>query len=81
MKLIEVNAVNTELSREFDFGIHAAGCADLKRGANRHASKYAHEATTPEQLVTELREDLAGDFGEDGAEGFAFRVFPCCGAA
>jgi hypothetical protein len=79
MKLVEVNAVNTELSREFDFGIHAASCADLKRGENRHAQQYTHEAESPQALVDALIEDLAGDFGED-AESFAIRVFPCCGS-
>ncbi len=78
MKLVEVNTVNTRLNNEYDFGIHAAGCADLKRGENRRTQQYAHEAVTPEGLVQVLREDLAGDFGEDGAEGFVFRIFPCC---
>lgn len=78
MKLVEVNAVNTALSREFDFGIHAAGCADLKRGENRRAQQYTHESESADALIETLRADLAGDFGED-ADGFCFYVFPCCG--
>lgn len=77
MKLVEVNAVNTGLSKDFDFGIHAASCADLKRGENRWATQYTHEVESPQALIEGLIEDLAGDFGED-AESFAFRVFPCC---
>lgn len=75
---VEVNTINSSLNREYDFGIHAAGCADLKRGEARNCRQYEHEADSAKVLVDELRADLAEDFGEESAEMFSFRVFPCC---
>lgn len=74
---IIVNTVNTPLNREYDFGIHAAGCADLKRGDNTMCRQYEHEAATAQDVVNAEVEALAEDFGDEDASGFAFRIFPC----
>ncbi len=77
---VVVNTVNTPLNRQYDFGVHAAGCADLKRGAARNCPQYPHTAPDAEAVVQAERDDLSADFDEEGAgDGFAFRVFPCCG--
>jgi hypothetical protein len=73
---VEVNTVNSSLNNEYDFGIHAVGCSDLRRGRNLGCQKYAHYAFSAQELVDLLRDDLAGDFG-DSAEGFTFKIFPC----
>lgn len=71
---VEVNTVNTSLNREYDFGVHAFGCSDLKRGRNLECQRLNHYALP--ELVDELRDDLAHDFG-DSAEEFTFKIFPC----
>lgn len=76
MKLIEVNTVNTRLNDRYDFGIHAAGCADLTKGVAKQCQQYEHDAASPAALVMALEYDLAADFGEN--PGFSFKVFPCC---
>lgn len=75
-KFIVVNTVNTPLNREYDFGVHSATCADLKRGENLHCQHYAHDVPSAQDAADIEYDDLAEDFGED--HGFIFRIFPCC---
>lgn len=76
---VEVNTVNTSLSSEYDFGIHLLGCPLLKRGKNSTCQQHAHYAFSPQELIDEIREDLARYFGES-AEDFTFKIFPCATA-
>jgi hypothetical protein len=76
MKIDVVNTVNTSLDSQYDFGIHAAGCADVQRAATRHgAETYCGiEAESPAAYIAS---DEA-DFAAQDQHGFTYRVFPCC---
>lgn len=76
---VVVNTVNTALSADYDFGVHRAGCADLRKAERAGCQLYAHAtAVSADEVIDAERADLAGDFGEDGAAAFAFRKFGCC---
>jgi hypothetical protein len=76
-----VNTVNTVLDRKYDFGVHASGCSDLRKGENYACAAMGQTwnvyATDAQAVVNAEIDDLRGDFGDD-AESFSFRIFPCC---
>lgn len=78
MKLEIVNTTNTELGREYDFGIHAAGCADVARAKKRYGVQvYEQEHADAQAAITESE----ADFEAEGMSGFTYKVFPCCAKA
>lgn len=82
MKLQIVNTVNTPLGSKYDFGIHAAGCADVAKAVKRYGVQvYEQEHADAQAAVAESEADLCAEFDREPGEssGFAYRIFPCCG--
>lgn len=76
-----VSVVNTRLAaqRQYDFGVHAFGCPDVKSDRRLHRCEiYHHYETNPKAVVKAEREALAkGGYGEEADE-LVFKVYPCC---
>lgn len=74
-----VSTVNTVLSNEYDFGIHAAGCRDVGRAKRAGCTVSVVEAENVAAVIEQEVDDLIdGGFEREEAELFAFRSFPCC---
>lgn len=66
------------------FHVHAAGCADLQRGARRepeYANGWTIEASTRDEVGDEIYADhIAEGSMEPGQGQFDCHFFPCCDA-